>query len=60
MGVSGEGNGGNQEVGAPCTPKSHPCPLALAEEELALEPTLIIDEPELERNGCCQDAPAAE
>ncbi|KAM8985735.1 cytoplasmic tRNA 2-thiolation protein 2 isoform 1-T1 [Ara ararauna] len=36
------------------------CALDLdGEEELALEPTLIIDEPEQERNGCCQDPPAA-
>ncbi|XP_057258183.1 cytoplasmic tRNA 2-thiolation protein 2 [Pezoporus wallicus] len=36
------------------------CALDLdGEEELALEPTLIIDEPEMERNGCCQDPLAA-
>ncbi|KAM6118050.1 LOW QUALITY PROTEIN: cytoplasmic tRNA 2-thiolation protein 2 [Pterocles gutturalis] len=29
------------------------------EEELALEPTLIVEEPELAENGCCQDAPTA-
>ncbi|KAM6123612.1 cytoplasmic tRNA 2-thiolation protein 2 [Phoenicopterus ruber ruber] len=28
------------------------------EEELALEPTLIMEEPELAEDGCCQDAPA--
>ncbi|XP_068267780.1 cytoplasmic tRNA 2-thiolation protein 2 [Nyctibius grandis] len=36
------------------------CALDIAgEEELALEPTLIMEEPELEGNGCCQDTPAA-
>ncbi|XP_075367192.1 cytoplasmic tRNA 2-thiolation protein 2 isoform X1 [Mycteria americana] len=36
------------------------CALDIAgEEELALEPTLITEEPELVGNGCCQDTPAA-
>ncbi|XP_065517333.1 cytoplasmic tRNA 2-thiolation protein 2 isoform X2 [Lathamus discolor] len=36
------------------------CALDLdGEEELALEPTLIIDDAELEKNGCCHDPPAA-
>ncbi|XP_042653591.1 cytoplasmic tRNA 2-thiolation protein 2 isoform X2 [Tyto alba] len=36
------------------------CALDIAgEEELALEPTLIVEEPEPVGNGCCQDAPAA-
>ncbi|KAM6324960.1 cytoplasmic tRNA 2-thiolation protein 2 [Podargus strigoides] len=36
------------------------CALDIAgEEELALEPTLIMEELELVQNGCCQDAPAA-
>ncbi|XP_014133519.2 cytoplasmic tRNA 2-thiolation protein 2 isoform X1 [Falco cherrug] len=36
------------------------CALDIAgEEELALEPTLIIEEPEPVENGCCQDTPAA-
>ncbi|XP_051485700.1 cytoplasmic tRNA 2-thiolation protein 2 isoform X2 [Apus apus] len=36
------------------------CALDIAgEEELALEPTLIMDEPEFVENGCCQDAPLA-
>lgn len=39
-------------------PQSHPCCLALAEEELALEPTLIMEETEPAGDGCCQDAPA--
>ncbi|XP_009475764.1 PREDICTED: LOW QUALITY PROTEIN: cytoplasmic tRNA 2-thiolation protein 2 [Nipponia nippon] len=30
-----------------------------AQEELALEPTLITEEPEPAGDGCCQDAPAA-
>ncbi|XP_032557104.1 cytoplasmic tRNA 2-thiolation protein 2 isoform X1 [Chiroxiphia lanceolata] len=37
-----------------CTPQLPPCPLALAEEELALEPTLIWEELEPVGNGCCQ------
>lgn len=48
---------GGVSGGHPCTPQSHACPPALAEEELALEPTLILEEPE--ENGCCQDTPAA-
>ncbi|XP_075017699.1 cytoplasmic tRNA 2-thiolation protein 2 isoform X2 [Calonectris borealis] len=36
------------------------CALDIAgEEELALEPTLIMEEPEPAGDGCCQDAPAA-
>uniref|UniRef100_A0A672UC85 Cytoplasmic tRNA 2-thiolation protein 2 n=2 Tax=Strigops habroptila TaxID=2489341 RepID=A0A672UC85_STRHB len=50
---------------AKATCESQRCLLCLCaldldgEEELALEPTLIMDELELERNGCCQDPPAA-
>lgn len=40
-------------------PQPHPCSAALAEEELALEPTLITEETEPAGDGCCQDATAA-
>ncbi|PKU33349.1 cytoplasmic trna 2-thiolation protein 2 [Limosa lapponica baueri] len=45
--------------GAAMQPQSHACSLALAEEELALEPTLITEETEPVGDGCCQGAPAA-